>query len=177
MYVQATSASSINSAAGWATPNFNQLQPPYRPRITADIRTDSPVTNRRLWVALTSASIEALPQAVASTASTLTFVGVGFDTSIGAGWHCCSGDGTNYTCINGPSATVAANTEYTVVVDWTVSGTLTCSVIQAGTLFTVTKNTNLSTANTNLGIEVATTNLAGSSAVVNFTSDVVLEQN
>ena len=50
-------------------------------------------------------------------------------------------------------------------------------MIQAGTVFTVTKNTNLSAANTNLGIEVATTNLAGSSAVVNFTSDVVLEQN
>ena len=176
MYIESTSRVFTGAAAGWVTPNFDQVQPAYRPRITANIRTDNTIGLRRRWFALTSESIEGLP-GIETGSSTITFVGMGTDTSTGfTAWGCCSGDGTTYSCIIIPSSNLLANTEYTLVVDWTVSGTLTCSVQDTTGTFSVDKTTNLSTANTNLGIEIVTTTLTAAE-VNNFTAKVTLEQN
>jgi hypothetical protein len=111
-------------------------------------------------------------------ASTTQLVAVGFETSVASNWRCCSGDGTSYSCNDIPNTPVATSTEYTIIVDYSVAGTRTCSV-QAGTGATQSLSTsnNLSTSTTtDLGIFTGTTTLAAA-VVNNFLAWVSLEQN
>jgi hypothetical protein len=132
-------------------------------------------TNRRIWVALTSDPIEGLSQ-VASGSSTITFVGVGFDTGERPSGTAAAGTARPTPCIDVPSTTVVPSTEYTLVVDWTVSGTLTCSV-QAGT-GTGSREQEHQPEHGNHGPRHrGRDDRALERPVNNFTAKVVLEQN
>jgi hypothetical protein len=158
---------------------FTLTRPPYRPELDGALYIDA-ITSRRVWFAIASSSLAALTLADTQS-STITFVGVGFDTSVSPGnvWRCCSGAGTTATCVTVPSSSVTTNTEYTLIVDWSVAGTLTCSVqAEAGTPNTVSKTDNLSTSTTvDLGIFVGSTNLAAGSTTNLNAGPIILEQN
>lgn len=161
IYVRYASTGTLNSVAGFRGA-FAETRPEFRPKYSAQIITDSVVTSRRIWLGLTESSLSSLVTNTTGTpSSAIDFVGVGYDTG-GTGnvtdWLCCSGNGTNYSCTT-TGVAVAASTEYTVVVDWTTEGTLTCSV--NGT--SVSKTTHLSTAAINLGVYNALTTLTAAS--------------
>jgi hypothetical protein len=168
-YVQHTSAATINTLAG-VTQTFIQTQGRYRPKLTALIRTDTTIDNRRIWVALT-------PVALTTTdgvgALTTRYVGVRYSTSAGdTQWQCASGDGTTGSVVT-TGVTVAASTAYKITVDWSVNGTLTCTV--NGT--SVNKTTNLDTTQTAaLGFHSALTTLTAA-ARVHRTAFIHLETN
>ena len=113
--------------------------------------------------------------------TTITFVGVGFDTSVSPGniWRCCSGGGATATCVNVPGSSVTTLTEYTLIVDWSVSGTLTCSVqAGSGTPNPVSKTDNLSTSTSvDLGIFFGSTNLTAGNTTNLNAGPAILEQN
>jgi hypothetical protein len=74
-------------------------------------------------------------------------------------WLCCSGNGTNYSCVT-TGVAVVASTEYVLKSDWTSAATLVCSV--NGT--SVSKSTHISTNATQLGAYVGLTTLTASRA-------------
>lgn len=168
-YVQHTSATTINTLAG-VTQTFIQTQGRHRPKLTAKIRTDSTIDNRRIWVALT-------PVALTTTdgvgAVTTRYVGVRYSTSAGdTQWQCASSDGTTGSVLS-TGVTVTANTAYTITVDWSVDGTLTCTV--NGT--SVNKTSNLDATQTaQLGFHSALTTLTAA-ARVHRTAFIHLETN
>ena len=127
---------------------------------------------------LASAALTTTTHATGPTASGVSFIALGYDTSISTAWRCCAGDGTNYSCADITGTTIVAGTEYTLTVDYSVSGTLTCSV-QDGTNAAVSVNTvtNLPvTTTTNMGVFNGTTTL--SAAILNHnTGKLSLEQN
>lgn len=170
LYWQWASAATIGSIAGLSSV-YIATRPAYRPKLTGIIRTDATIDTRRLWFALTDATIEAVTHATGPTASTVDFVGLGFDTSISANWRVCSGDGTNYSCAD-TGVSVAVSTEYTLTVDWSVEGTLTWGINAASG----TKTTNLSTAATNMGLFNSITTLSAT-ARNHQIAKMVLEQN
>lgn len=154
MYVQYASAATLNSIAGFAG-SYSQTRPAYRPRYSTIIRTDSEVSTRRVWVGLSESSLASTPVTTSTRSLTNDFVALGFDTAIDNDWFCCSGDGTNYSC-SSTGVRVDPSTEYTLVVDWTVSGSLVCQVNGTRT----TKTTNLSSASVNIGPYNALTTLS-----------------
>jgi hypothetical protein len=159
MHIRYATATS-GALAGLAGP-FNQTRQQYRPRLVGTVLSDTATTIRRIWVGLSSAALTTVTHATGPTASALHFSALGYDQSISAAWRCCSGDGSNYSCVDIPGTTVVASTEYTLIVDWSVAGTLTCRV-QAGTgaVLSVNKATNLSASTTaDLGIVNGTTAL------------------
>lgn len=173
-YIRYSTTSTINNSNGITGP-LAETRPEYRPKYSTLIRTGLGITNRRIWIGLSSASLSSLvTDTTTANASGITFVGIAYDTG-GTGnitdWLCCSGDGSNYSCIT-TGVTVAGATDYTMEVDWSSSGTLTCSV--NGT--SVSKATNLSTAATDIGPFSSMTTLA-SSAIDHYIARQSLEQN
>jgi hypothetical protein len=155
---------------------FTVTRSSYRPTLTGFIRSDTTINTRRIWFALTSASLSL--QAVTGPASSTTnFVGIALDTGVSTVWRCCSGDGTNYSCSDITGTSLVASTEYTLTVDYSVAGTLTCSV-QAGTgsVISVAKTTNLPTAAVDLGPQITVAPLDGANKNL-FIARAVLEQN
>ncbi len=165
-HVRHASAAATNGLCAGYCYSTNITRATWRPRFGAVTLTDSTISLRRAWFGLTESSLTAVTHATGPTASAVDFVALGFDTSISANWRICSGDGTNYSCADVPSAAVVANTEYQLWWDWSVSGIVSV-IIRATTdgatytTYTTTKATNLSTANTqNLALMVSTTTLA-----------------
>jgi hypothetical protein len=159
MYIRYATATS-GGLAGLSGP-FTQTRQQYRPRLVGIVLSDTATTNRRMWFGIASAALTAITHATGPTASTVHFVALGYDTSISTAWRCCSGDGTNRSCADITGTTVAASTEYTLVVDWTSSGSLTCRVqAGSGAAISVNKTTNLSAStSTDLGVFNGTTAL------------------
>jgi hypothetical protein len=152
MYIRYATATS-GALAGLSGP-YNQTRPQYRPRLVGVVLSDGSTAVRRTWFGIASAALTTVTHATGPTASTVRFVALGYDQSISAAWRCCSGDGANRSCVDIPGTSVAPSTEYTLVVDWSVAGTLTCSVqAGSGAVLSVNKTTNLSTSTTaDLGI-------------------------
>ena len=179
MYLRVTNSATTSGTLSGLSGPFTLTRPPYRPELNGVLYIDG-ITNRRVWLAIASAALT--NQTMADTGATaLTFVGVGFDTSVSPGnvWRCCSGAGSTATCVTVPGSSVVVNTEYTLIVDWSVAGTLTCSV-QAGSAApsTVSKTDNLSTATSvDLGIFAGSTNLSAGSTTNLNTNTIALEQN
>jgi hypothetical protein len=174
-YIQYATTAVSGNAAGLATGVFTLTRPLYRPRLTAQLRTDATITTQRIHVGLAESTLSALAtNTSATTATAIDYVSVAYDTN-GTGnttdWLCCSGDGTNHSCIT-TGVAVVAGTEYTITTDWTTGGSLVCTV--NGT--SVSKGTNLSTAAINLGPYIGIT--TNSAAIRNFAvSKYGLEQN
>lgn len=168
-YIAHPSAATINTLAG-VTQTFIQTQGQYRPKLTALIRTDSTIDNRRIWVALTSA---ALTTTNGTGALATRYVGVRYDTSVpDTQWQCASGDGTTGSVLT-TGVTVAVSTAYLITVDWSVNGTLTCTVNGVS----VNKTTNLDTTQTAaLGIHSALTTLTAAARTMR-TAFIHLETN
>lgn len=146
----ATSGSSGNTAT--VSSAMNDTKPAFRPKFTANIRTHTSVTNNRIAVMITEGTgSDALSPDTGPTASSVDFVGIVHDVAVSAAWRCCSGDGTNYSCTDITGSTLAVSTDYKVVVDWSVAGTLTCSVTAGSTTSSVNKATNLSTQDVLVG--------------------------
>ena len=106
-------------------------------------------------------------------AFTTRYVGVRYSTAAGdTQWQCGSGDGTTGSVIT-TGVTVAASTAYKITVDWSVNGTLTCTV--NGT--SVAKTTNLDATQTAaLGFHVALTTLTAAARTM-ITAFIHLETN
>ena len=176
MYIRLASGAAAGNLGGQSG-TFTETRQQYQPRLTGIILTDASVASRRVWFGLSSAALTGVTLVGGPTASAVGFFAVGFDTGISAAWRCCSGDGTNYSCIDVPGTSVVASTEYTLTVDYTVAGTLTCRVqAGSGSVLSVNKSTNLlaSTA-TGLGVHNGTTTLVAAAANHNV-ARVVLDQ-
>ena len=159
-YVQYGTAASTGALAGVIQP-FSQTQGRYRPKLTTLLRTDTAITNQRIWVALSSADLSATD---ATGAFATQYVGVRYSTSAGdTTWKCGSGDGANASLVD-TGVTVSASTAYQITVDWSVDGTLNCSVAtNGGTAATTAKTTNLTligSQNVNLGLSSVLATLA-----------------
>jgi hypothetical protein len=113
-YVQWTSAATANSTAGVSVANQTRLS--YYPMLTTQLRTDTVITLRRIWVALSSAS---LATATGDGATTTRYIGLRYDASLGdVNWMCGSGDGTTGSLLD-TGVAVSASTAYRVVIDAT----------------------------------------------------------
>lgn len=171
-YVQWTSATANGSVAG-ETQTFTQTQSRYTPRLATRIRTDTAITTRRIWFALSSAAVTASDEAAG--ASALVFMGVRYSTAAGdTTWQCGSGDGTtiSYTNTNVP---VATSTYYDIIIDASTPGQLDCQIATNGGNYVHTiKSTNIPSNATNLGITNAVTTLAGGNAVIHRIAYVYL---
>jgi hypothetical protein len=120
----------------------------WRPKVTVNIFTDTALTNRRTWYGIVpSVSVSTLTHATGPTAAGAGFVALGYDTSISSAWRCCTGDKVNYTCADIPGSTVVAETDYTLVADYSIAGQATCSVTvyATGVTTSLTKTNNLVT--------------------------------
>lgn len=145
-----TSAASSAAQAG-STYNAvsNALRRPMLPIYRAYLHTDTSTANRYVWVGLSNAAVATIDPFAATALDAIHFVAVAFSTATDSNWQCCSGDGTDASCVDIPSSTIAVDTDYRVTVDWSVDGTLTCRVEQVGGgTWTVDKTTLLSTSTT-----------------------------
>lgn len=177
-YVSFTTTAAANNVSGYATGAFTATRASFLPVMKIRIRTGAAVTTTRIWTGLTSAAISGSDPSIASTALAVNYIGVGYSAAVNGGRFVCgSGDGTNHSGVD-TGITVAANTYYDIVIDYSVSGTLACSVSTNGGAFTtVTKSTNMPTAATNLGITALVNNLTSGAARTVSVAYVNLEQN
>jgi len=113
-----------------------------------------------------------------SQTTTVDHAAVAFGAATSSAWRCCSGDGTNASCIDIAGSTWAANTEYKVTVDLRTAGQTRCCVknIGASAEWCVTKTTNQPSATVDMGLlaSVKTTEAAAKKVSVNR---MYLEQN
>ncbi len=147
----------VSGTIGGLTQGFTETQARYRPKLTTLIRTDTSIATQRIWVGLTSAALTGV-----DSSTTIRYVGVRYSTAAAdTTFQCASGNGAAQNVVN-TGVTVAINTSYLITVDWSVSGTLVCSIsANGGTPTVVTKSTNLDNAGTtNLGITNTLTTLA-----------------
>lgn len=161
-YVQWTSSGALGASAG-ATSTFAETEPRYTPRAATRIRTDSAITSRRIWFALSSAKMDTTN----GTGSLATiYFGLGYSTqATSTDWLCGSGDGVNASTMD-TGVPVTANTYYDFILDATTLGQLTCQVAtNGGNYVSVTKLTNIPTSTTALGIQNITTALTAAAVV------------
>lgn len=175
MYIEYQSALNQNSLGGLNSTSFVHLHALHRPKIMAVIRTSNSLSNQRVCIGTGNAAYERNPLSIAQTAmgTGTMYVSTSYETSVNANWLCCSGAGSNHSCID-TGVAVTADTEYTVTTDWSVNGTLTCTVNGTST----NKTTDLdSTSTTGMGILVALANPGnGTQAIINI-AKVMIEQN
>lgn len=154
MFVAFATAVAINSVGG-QTQTFTQTRGAYHPELTTVIRTDATIDQRRIWVALTSASLSLTDgEGVLAT----RFGGVRYSVAAGdLNWKCVSGDGAAGSSED-TGVTVTAATTYKITLRWTTSGELVCSI--NGVEYVKTTNFD-AVGTTNLGIQNTLTTLTG----------------
>ncbi len=175
MYIRWATGAVANNTGGITAGPFLETRAGYAPKFTTIIRTDAAITLRRISVGLAEATVALLATNTSgTTASTTDFMTVAYDTA-GNGnttdWLCCTGDGTDYSCIT-TGVAVAVSTEYTISVDYSSGSAVVCTV--NGT--SVSKSTNLPGAAANLGVYNAITTLSAA-AVNHHAAKMALEQN
>lgn len=173
MYVRFASA-----GVGGISGPFSATRASYQPTLTASVITDIPLSgNRRIWVGLASGALSGTQPVTGPASSSVTFVGIAFETGLSSTWRCCSGDGTNLTCTDIPGTSLVAGTEYELTVDFSVVDMLTCTV-QAGSgiPISITKTAGVLTRATDLGVQTLTNALDGVTKNTNI-GRVVVEQN
>lgn len=172
-FIKYTTAATTDAVASFQNYPFMRFQ--YRPRVVAFVRTDSSITNRRVYVNMATNNMDALSMATGPTANAQSFIEIGFDTSVDATkWRCCAGDGTNYSCADVTGATVAVSTNYRLELDYSTAGTLICKVDD----FSVTKTTNLPTTTaTDAAIRFMIRTLVNDTARSMELSRIVVEYN
>jgi len=123
----------------------------HRPRLIADVLEYDVTANTARecfgFYETSSAACSVVPS-LTPTASTEDYVGIAKDVTVSPNWMCCSGDGTNHSCLDmGLAVTLGL---HMLDVDWSTLGTLTCSITDNGVTTTINKSTNLSTTSTAL---------------------------
>ncbi|HKU18155.1 MAG TPA: hypothetical protein VJP80_02670 [Candidatus Saccharimonadales bacterium] len=154
MYVNYATTTTANSTGGLTTLAATQTQTRWLPRYMTRIRVDSSaVTSVRYWVALGNS-------ALTGSDGTGQFVGVRFSTNTSdPAWMCASDDGTTLSTTT-TGVSVTAGSYYDIIIDMSISGTLSCSVAaNGGSWTTVSKSTNLPTNSTSLGLMESITTL------------------
>lgn len=126
--------------------------------------TDATITNERVWIGMTEAALATLAiragVGAGTAASVIDFAACGYDTAVDPNWQCCSGDGTNYGCIDS-GIPVVVSTQYSVYVDWTNPATLSFTI--NGT--TVSKSSNVSVTDVTIfPTAIITTNTTAAAA-------------
>lgn len=132
-----------NNAIGGCDSSGSVTRPGFRPIKYQRVLTDTALTLRRVWHGLTRATWTLVPvRTAADGAAACPAVNQdgalwGFDTAVDASWMLCSCDTTNYSCVDS-GIDVAISTEYQLLIDLSVSGTLRGCV--NGACFTKTTN-------------------------------------
>lgn len=177
-YIKYTGAATSNAVAGFKDPNNPWYRSGYKAIWGAVMRTDTAITNRRIWFASStwnSADLLTLVAHVTTTTalSGVPYVGMGFDTSVNANWLCCSGDSTNHICTDMGLA-AAVSTDYILSLDWTTDGTLVCKIND--TITSKTSNMPTFDVTTSYYIQVTNTTLDSTAELINI-GGIYLEQN
>lgn len=152
-YVNYTTGATTGNAAG-VTSAVTTTESQWKPKMEARVRTPATISSARDWVGLTNTSL------TASDGGTNSFVGLRYSTSAGdTDWQCVAGDGTSTTAAD-TGVTVHANHYYDVIIDYTVSGTVICSVADNGGAYqSIYVNTHTPSAGTTLFPELSVTTL------------------
>ena len=148
-----TAIEGVTGDTSFNTDTRTEYLPKYEARIYVDPTAISTVN---YWVALSSNSIASNTPPTSSTSATGSYGGIGYLSTVNSGkWVCASGDGTNQTGVN-TGVTVTIGHYYDMIIDLSVSGTLTCSISDNGGAFvSVSKNTNMPAATSVLGMQAA----------------------
>jgi len=177
-YIQCTSSTtSLPKGGGFLVSTSTEAR--WLPKFVTRIRTDANVTtNGRMWVGLSSASLTAVTVPTTATANATVILGIGYETGVNSGnFVCGSGDATN---ISGTDMGVApaASTYYDVIIDYSTSGTLVCSIAASGGAYTtVTKTSNTPTNATAIGPYIAEILKSGTPAHVLSVSYAYIDSN
>jgi len=84
-------------------------------------------------------------------------------------WMCCACDSSNESCTSMAGTAVAAGTEYVATVDYSVGGTLSCTMTGNSETISITHTTNLPTGTNGIGISVsAGVNPSGTAGVLDY---------
>lgn len=168
-YQETIGAGAGNS--GSETTNVAHVRWDFRPKISFLVRAPSALTTRRAWFCIGQGMSATAPLASGSAASGLEHIGLAYDSAVSANWLLQSGDGTNRSGTDTGLA-VAVDTDYRIVLDFSVAGRLTCEIWvganPSGPSVRITKTTNLPTGTTGRVIEWADTNLSGGAGVSGF---------
>ena len=160
-------SAATNATLGGQTGTYTETKPRFSPIYSTVVRTDLVITDRTIWIGLTSAALTTTYPLLTQKASALTFVAVVFQHTTGGGyfnsgdWACCSGDGVNMQCTD-MNLLVKTNTTYTVKVDWSQNQNLLCTAYETdapANKGTATRTTLLSTGVTGLGVHNGQTTL------------------
>ncbi len=119
-------------------------------------RADNVITNRRVWVALTSAvannNANANALADVSSSNTLFYVGLRYDSAVSPNWYVCTSDGTTASETT-TGIPVVIGTDYNIDLNLTTPTSLVVTVNGVAT----TKTTNLPAATSILRTKWMTT--------------------
>ena len=161
-YSKYTSTASATNAGGIDGP-YTQTEARHLPKLVTRVRTDANLTaaGGRMWVGLTSASLTSVAPPTSSTANTTVILGIAYQNGTNGGkFLCVSGNGTN---INGSDTgvTAANSTYYDIIIDYSTTGNLVCSIAASGGAYTTVIRTAQTPSNsTALGLyagEILTT--------------------
>lgn len=143
-YIEYATGATLNAAAGWIAPTFDQTQRIYRYIYDAYIKTGADVTNVRFWIGLFSAT----PMASATPAINAT--AFRYDTAADgtAFWRIVTIDGTT-TNAQATTQSIAANTVYHFRIVW-LTGTATVHFLING-VDVGSSATNIPVTTTNMG--------------------------
>ncbi len=103
---------SVNNIAGQRQTNPLEAMWVQRPRLWSLIRSVGSVTDRRIWVALTSLNIDQF-----STDSSKRYVGARYDSAVSPNWFVCVSDGA-VASETDTGIAVVADTDYHIDVDF-----------------------------------------------------------
>jgi hypothetical protein len=188
MYISTTATT--NSTAGFVgtTALFGMARPSYSTALSATFTPYWFARVQRNWVAISSGDLTQLPPVPGPAVSALHFVGVVFDSLHGADLWVCSGDGTNYSCIDtGVSATALPGNFifHKVYLDWSTQTSLATTIwrydpvaLTWSQVYTGTKTTNLSASTTiSVGPTLSTTNTGLAAATIATTGFAFYQNN
>jgi hypothetical protein len=179
MFVTYTSNNSNGDYGYWLTNTDNDdTRALYAPLVEFIIHSGSTSASAIWWYGLEESPTLANLTPSNTQATGVDHAAVAFSAATSSAWRCCSGDGTNASCMDITGSTWAANTEYQVTVDLRTAGTTRCCVkdLGASAEYCVAKTTNQPGVSVNLGAmaSVKTTTAASKTVSVNR---IYLEQN
>jgi hypothetical protein len=185
---QVTTTNATGNANGFigATALFGMARPSYQTALSAVFTSNWANRALRNWVAISSADLTATIPVVGPSPATAHFVGVVFDSLHGANHWICSGDGTNYSCVDtGVPGGPTYQDYFRVYLDWSTQTSLVTTLWHRDTVTGVwtqvyrgTKTTNLSASTTvSVGPTLSTTNLGTLSTGISTTGFAFYQTN
>lgn len=141
-----TTTSALTTGGLNTTDGAGAVKWPARPIYSVNMRTTSvSTTGNEMYFGLTEGTLFSNPEPQPGPVASSSFQGVfiGYSIAQQATWMCCAADGSNQSCTS-TGITVAINTDYTMVVDFSNASAITCTV--NGT--SVTHSTNIPSSTT-----------------------------